>query len=354
MKQLSGLITALNINIVLKTGFLFLILITGYNGYSQKNDTLYFLNGDRISGEIKQYKYGYLTYKNYGVSTVKVKYDKITTFYSEKSFDILLSNGSRRYGSFDTSRLEQTIKIITVNDTILTPFIEIVEIVPIKSGFWRKLTGNVDIGYSYSKANLLSQLSAGGNVSYLQRKYHVDLKVSTLNTMQEDRDDVLNNEVSLGYFKRIKNNWFAGTGLSGDQNTELGINLRIQSFFVIGNEVIHTNSNNLLIYGGLVVNKEFSADTTFSRWNLDGVGTLSYRLFRFHEPEINITSDLSAFPSFTVAGRYRITYSISAKIEIVSDLYFNLTFYENYDSKPPSETASNSDYHITTSLGYSF
>jgi len=331
-----------------------LILFVVSNIQAQKNDTLYFMNGDRISGEIKQYKYGYLTYKTYGVSTVKVKHDKISTFFSKKSFDILLSNGRRWFGSFDTSYMEQYVNIATTNDTIFTPLIEIVEIMPIKSGFWRKLSGNADIGYSYSKANLLSQFSAGGNVRYLQRKFHVDLKVSSLNTLQEEKDDVLNNEVSLAYYRRIKDNWFAGTGLSADQNTELGIELRIQSSFVIGNEVIHTNSNNLLIYSGLVINKEYSADTTFSRWNLDGVGALSYRLFRFHEPEINITSDLSAFPSITVPGRYRVNFSISAKIEIISDMYFNLSFYENYDSKPPSETAANSDYHITTSIGYTF
>ena len=60
---------------------------------AQKDDTLYFLNGDRISGEILQYQYGYLKYKTYGVSTVNVKYDKMSTFYSKKSFDILFKDG---------------------------------------------------------------------------------------------------------------------------------------------------------------------------------------------------------------------------------------------------------------------
>lgn len=284
-----------------------------------------------------------------------MKLDKISTFYSEKSFDILLSNGRRRFGSFDTVKTDQYIKILTVNDTMLTPILEIAEFMPIKTGFWRKLNGNADVGYSYAKTNSLSQLSVGGDVRYIQRNYNVNLKVSTLNTMQEEQDPSRSNEVSLAFYRKLKKrNWFAGTGLTGDQNTELGIGFRIQASVLMGNEVIHTNSNNLLIYGGFVVNQEFSADTALSRLNFDGAAGISYRLFRFHDPEINITSEFVTYPSFTVPGRYRINYNISAKIKIISDMYFDLTFYENFDSKPPTDAASNNDYHFSTSIGYSF
>ena len=345
---------AKHLNTLLKTGFILIILILGYNGYSQKNDTLYFLNGDRISGEIRQYKYGYLTYKTYGVSTVKVKSDKISTFYSNKSYDIMLSNGRRRFGSFDTSRIEQNIKIITANDTILTPLIDVVDFNPIKSGFWRKLVGSVDIGYSFAKANSLQQLSGATDIRYVHRSYQMALKGNALVTTQDETSDIKKNDLTLSYFKRLNKTWFAGTELSGEQNSELGLELRVQTSFVAGNEVIHTNSNNLLIYGGFVVNQEFNIDTSLSRWNFDGVATLSYRLFRFQDPEINITSNLTAYPSFTVPGRYRIDYNISAKITIITDMYFNLSFYDNYDSKPPSENAENNDYRFTTSIGYSF
>ncbi len=88
-------------------GALAFVLFANFSSFAQKDDTLYFLNGDRISGEIKQYKYGFLTYKTYGVSTVKVKYEKISTFYSKKNFDILFKDGRRRFGSFDTSYMAQ-------------------------------------------------------------------------------------------------------------------------------------------------------------------------------------------------------------------------------------------------------
>ncbi|OQX77179.1 MAG: hypothetical protein B6D61_07565 [Bacteroidetes bacterium 4484_249] len=333
---------------------LFTLFLIVFQASAQKNDTLYFLNGDRISGEIKQYKFGFLTYKTYGVSTVKVKYDKINTFFSRKNFEIILKDGRRRYGSFDTSNLKQFVNIVITNDTILTPLIEIVEIIPIKNTFFKRLDGNVEIGYSYKKATSISQLTFSGDMKYTHRNYFSELKANSNYTQQQEQDDTKKNDANLSYYRRLKKNWFGAGAIGGEQNTELGLDLRIQAGLGLGNEIIHTNSNNLLASAGFVVNQEWSADTTATRQNIDAYASLSYRLFRFKDPEIDITSNFSAFPSFTVKDRWRINYDIKIKIEIITDFYFSLSYYINYDSKPTSETASKDDYSIITSIGYTF
>jgi len=332
------------------------ILFAGLTSFAQKDDTLYFLNGDRISGEIKQYKYGFLTYKTYGVSTVNVKNDKISTFYSKKSFDILLENGRRRFGSFDTTNTQQFIKIITTNDTILTPFIEIVEFTPIKNKFWRKLSGSADLGFSYTKANALAQLTLNGDIKYTERKYITNFKLNSNNSIQYQADSTRTkkNDLSGNYYRKIRNNWFGIVMSSAEQNTELGLDLRVQGGGGIANEVIHTNRNNLVASTGFVINKEWSATQDGTRINIDGYASLNYRLFRFDDPEIDITSNAIAYPSLTVAGRWRFNYDIKLKIKIVTDMYFSVSFYTSYDSKPPSNDSENIDYSVTTSFGYTF
>lgn len=52
--------------------------------------------------------------------------------------------------------------------------------------------------------------------------------------------------------------------------------------------------------------------------------------------------------------RVRHAGNIKAKIEVLRDFYFNLTFYESFDSDPPGTSASNNDFGITISLSYSF
>ena len=333
---------------------LFTLVLFVLPASAQKNDTLYFLNGDRISGEIKQYKYGFMTYKTYGVSTVQVKYDKIATFYSQKDFEIILKDGRRRFGSLDTSSLKQYVNIIITNDTLLTPLIEIVEITPIKNSFLKRMDGNVELGYSYSKASTVSQLTFSGEVKYIHRNYFTKLKANSNYTDQSDKDEIRKNDATLSFYRRLRKSWFGVGEMSGEQNSELGLDLRLQAGIGIGNEIVHTNSNNLLAAAGIVVNKEWPSDTSATRQNTDAFASLSYRLFRFKDPDIDITSNLTTYPSLTVKDRWRINYDIKIKIEIVNDLYFSLSFYINYDSKPPSETAAKDDYSIITSIGYSF
>lgn len=335
---------------------LIFILFSYKDSVAQKDDSLYFLNGDRISGEIKQYKYGFLNYKTYGVSTVNVKYDKISTFYSKKSFDILFKDGRRRFGSFDTSNIQQFVKIIITNDTILTPLIEIVEFTPIKNKFWRRISGSTDLGFSYTKANSLAQLTLNGDLKYTQRKQMASIKLNSNNSMQNNTDSTRTkkNDLSLSYYHRVKNNWFGIGMASAEQNTELGLDLRLQGGGGIANELIHTNRQNLVASTGIVVNKEWSAGEDGTRINMDAYASVNYRLFRFEEPATDITSSATIYPSFTVKDRWRLNYDIKLKIEIINDMYFSVTFYTSYDSKPPSETSGNIDYSITTSFGYTF
>lgn len=336
--------------------FLFLLCSLSSSLFAQKNDTLYFRNGDRISGEFRKYKYGYLTYKTYGVGTVDVKYDKISTLFSKKSFDIIMKEGTRRFGSFDTSNVDQFVKIITTNDTLLTPFIEIIEFTPIKNRFWSRLSGSIDLGFSYTKANTISQLTFSSDVKYTQRNYLVQLNLYSLNSIQANQDNLRTqkNDATLYYYQRLRRNWFGFGSASAEQNSELGLQRRLQVGTGIANEVIHTNSNNLITGLGFFFSSETSTDTTGKRINYDLSASSQYRLFLFSKPEISMTSTLFVFPSLTVKDRWRLNYDIDFRFKIITDMYLSFSFYINYDSKPPSSESATEDYSFTSSFGYKF
>jgi hypothetical protein len=77
-------------------------------------------------------------------------------------------------------------------------------------------------------------------------------------------------------------------------------------------------------------------------------------VFDFASPKTILTARAALFPSLTESGRYRTDSSISLRREIVSDFYLDLSLFHNFDSDPPDEFASTSDYGVVTSLGYSF
>ena len=61
-----------------------------------------------------------------------------------------------------------------------------------------------------------------------------------------------------------------------------------------------------------------------------------------------------ALLAMLTTGAIVLGYALRAKYEFVDDLYFELKVYGSYDSQPPLADSEQSDYGLTTSLGYSF
>ena len=59
------------------------------------------------------------------------------------------------------------------------------------------------------------------------------------------------------------------------------------------------------------------------------------------------------YPSFSDAGRVRADFDADMKWELISDLFWSTGDFHNYDSRPRAE-ASNNDFGVTTTFGWSF
>jgi len=334
--------------------FFLFFLLTGTSVFSQKNDTLYFLNGDKVTCELRSFQYGYFTVKTSAMSTIHVKYDKLATIYSGKTFEIILDDKSRIFGSIDTSFISTTVNIVVINGRTLKYISSIVEMNQIKNKFWRRFSGNANFGYNYTKSTKISQGSFNGLLEYRQRDYLLKLGGSALISGESGIQVSRKDNIDLTGLRYLKKRWFVIGMTSFQQNTELGLDLRIQGILGYGNELIHTKSNQLLSSLGMSVNQERSADSTANTVNAEGVFSAYYKLFIISIPKVSITSSLMIYPSFTVKGRWRLSYELKASTEIISNLDISVSFDYNFDNKPPTATSSNTDMNISTTLGYSF
>lgn len=330
-----------------------LFLIVSISLKAEKTDTVYLFNGDRITGEIKRLEYGILFLKTDGLGTIKIEYNRIKTFYSKHEFTVLVKNGLRFFGSIDTSNTPGYVNLKINQFIIPEPIEEIVEVFPVKDAFWKRLEGAIDLGYSYTKASTISQFNFSGHVDYRVQRSFTQISGSSIFTDQKDRDRIRKQDYSALYRRLFKNRWFAGVFGGAQQNTELGNNYRLYGGLGAGKDLVHTNRNVLSGNLGLLVSTEESqADSVIQ--SLEGVMQLNYRLFKFNDPELDVTSVLNCYPSLTTAGRYRLEYELKAKIELFDDFYFGISFYDSYDSKPLDQTAEKNDWGITTSIGYSW
>jgi hypothetical protein len=325
--------------------------------FAQKNDTVYLLNGDRITGELKKYENGILVLKTEGMTTVNIEYDKINTFYSSKFFEIVKKSGFSYYGSITYSKTGKSIGICVTNDTVPESIIDIVEIFPIKNRFWKKFYGTVDLGVSYYKSTQTLQYYFDGTLNYRAKKDLISLAADFLFSEQDVSDSMRisrKNDVGLDYTHFFQGKWWGGIGTKWQSNTELDLDYRIQLGVGAGYDIVHTNPVRLYIMGGLLVNREKPTDSISFSTNFEGLMSTKITWLQHRHPKVNISSSFSALPSFTVSGRWRLEYDLSIKYELVKDLYLNLTFYDNYDNKPAGGGPELNDWSVIFSIGYSF
>ncbi|MCF8369274.1 MAG: DUF481 domain-containing protein [Bacteroidales bacterium] len=322
-------------------------------GFADKTDTVYLYNGDRITGEIKGFGYGIMDFNTDGMGTLNIEFKEIASFYSNAYFDIRLYNGFRYFGSFRKAEVPGFVNIVTSSDSILKPLVEIVEFLPIKRVFWKRIKGGVDIGYSFTKANSVSRLNFTGDVEYRYEKNYAGLHLSSNSTTQDNSNASSTQDYTLNINRFFTGKSFAGIYGGAQSSTEQGINLRLLLGGGIGSNLIYTNHHKLKATMGSLLTQEYSKDDSISR-NVEGLLQLQYKIFKFTKPEVNVTTNFNLYPSFTTRNRYRVEYDLKAKLQIISDLYFSVSLYYMYDNKPLNAEASKDDYGLSTAIGYSF
>ncbi len=324
--------------------------------YSQKTDKVLLDNNDWITGEIKKLDYGKLSLKTEAAGTIQLKWDRIYQLKSDKFYEIGLGRGILYYGSLDITADDDkyTILVLTEEEEIEIDMNRIVEITPIKNKFWGKVDGNIDLGYSYNKGSEVKQWNSSFRFDYRPLNSITTINANSIFTAQPERDNTQKQDVSISYKYLTKNN-IAYTGFSGiQQNTELGLQLRTSLGAGISKNWFRSNVQRFITTMGLMVNQEQSTDNNELNNNFEGLIRSEYKVFRYRDPEIDITSFIDFYPSFTVKDRYRTELDMKFKFEVFNDFYIGFTFYYNMDSKPPEGAASTSDWGINTSVGYSF
>ena len=333
-----------------------LTLLCGHWGIAQKTDRVLLDNNDWVTGEIKKLDYAKLSYKTDAAGTIQIKWDRIYQIKSDKFFEIILSEGEKYFGSLDLTSDNDKYKllIITTDDSLEIDMNLIVEITPIKNRFWTRIDGSVDMGFSYTKASDVKQWNSSLQLSYRSTKSLTSLTGSSIMVNQPGLEPTSKQDLGLS-FRRLLGGNFSYTGFTSlQQNSELGIELRTAVGTGLSKNWIRSNLARLISTAGIIVNRENSYESTVLTTNLEGLFRLEYQIFRYRDPEIYITAYGDLYPSFTVSGRYRTDANLQFKYEFFKDFFFGLTFYHNYDSKPPEGANSGTDWGVTTSLGWTF
>jgi hypothetical protein len=336
-----------------KTLCLFALILFTSQVWAAKTDVVLLKNGDRITGEVKGLERGRLTFSTDSMGTVYIDWIDIEEIFSSVGQAIELTNGQRFYGPLAKAENEEMMTVKTEQGAVGLSTSDIVSMYPVEAGFWDRLDISADLGFSWDKASNVGKYTIGVKTELRNPRFINRNTFSSEATTQQGRDDTARaalDALHLVFHQDKRYHAFFGTAESND---ELGIDLRILAGAGYGAVPLRSQRSWLSIGAGLAVNHEIPVEGE-SEDNVEAVGMATYDYYKYSEPERSLSSNLRVFPSLTESGRWRATFDVDFRLELVKDFFWKMNFYSSYDSEPVSAEASKDDYGVTSSLGYKF
>lgn len=321
-----------------------------------KTDVLVFVNGDRLTGEIKGLEHGQLTLKTDAAGTLSIEWARLASVRSTQFLQVELASGLRYVGQAFEAGTPATIRVAAKGEAEGREFAfaDVVRMYPIdQGGLLARLDGYVTAGYDYTKASELQQFTFTGGLSNRNEKRLWSTDASMTVTSQTDVEDSNRFDVAGGTQRFLRNRRFWQSFLAFEGNDELGLDLRTALSGAYGTFVVQDARQEWSVFAGLAVTEEQFV-TQESQESLEGVLGTVYSFFRYEHPKANLDAGLTLFPSLTESGRVRWETQVRSRYEIVKDLFFEISLYGSYDTDPDQQADTKSDYGVTTSLGYSF
>lgn len=312
---------------------------------SSKIDTIYFQNGDRITGEVKSLENDLLRLSTNDAQTVTIEWTKLDSVFIRNRMRILLDNGAIFYGILLPSGEVKSCMIWRSDgDPLLVAMNRIIVLSPIEDKFINRLSGFISSGFSYTKASDVMQMNLNGSLKYLANKNLIETSYSG-NVTRDPLGTTQRQNGGISFYRMLPRKWFILSELLGESNSEQQLDLRTTFGLGAGNSIIRTNSSHFYAATGILANRELSQEITQN--NIEGIVAVKYSVFIYDDPEVTFDIGSNIIPSINDPGRIRSETESNLKWEIFSDFYLKWTFYYSFDSKPLAGGAEKSDWALT-------
>lgn len=322
---------------------------------AQKTDVVTLINGDEITGEIKELVLGKLRWSTDAAGTISIEWPEVAALLTDKFLEIQFASGLRLFGSIEPGD-DGLLAVVQPGQRIQVPLESVVSIAAIESSFWERMGGLISVGYSLEKANVTSTLTADGDVSYRAPSFDISVNGSAYSQTRTDADRTLRYNANLNGQWRFADRWGV-VGLTGLERSD-EIQLDLRTTYALGASYILTENQHvrLLWVLGLGGNSEqFVGEPRFN--SVEHIQALDLEWFLFGDNETSLSARLVAQPNLTDFGRVRIDFDTRFRRELFLDFFVALSGFNRFDSRTPSATGgtgSTNDYGLNFSIGYDF
>ena len=338
---------------------LVLMLVCASSTYAKSDDDVVVLkNGDRITGDIKGLQRGELRIKaDYMAEAVRLDWARVERIESKSTFIISLVDGKLFTSAMrlmpSNSDDSPNFIIGPSQHAVRVHQLEVIRIVPVDPGFWKRLEGSIDFGFSFTSGNDQYQTGLSATATYRTGEHSFTASIDSAFSGQREGTSITRKEFTFDYRKQLTPRYYVGGIFDLLQSDQQSLNLRTSIGGLIGRNLRQTESSRWSVFGGVVGTREKYSSLLGKpeSTNADALAGVDVNIFHFKATDIR--TRFSLFPSLTTPGRMRMQTTSDLQIKIVKDLYWGFHFYENFDSKPPVRADKN-DLSVSTSLGWKF
>jgi len=325
-----------------------------------KTDVMVMTNGDRLTCEVKGLDAGVLYVSfDYIDGTASVNWSKVAHLESNQLFVVKTESGSVYTGILKTADTPADrpvkIQVLAAEKEHVLDRSQIVQMVATSDRFWQRFNGEVSFGTIYSKGNQSTQYSLGSQTAYVRERWNAGANFDSSLSSSSGTNASTRNSIDFGGRRLLPwNNWFyAGLG-SFLQSSEQGIALQSTVGGGIGRYFKNTNRTTIsLVFGPAWQHTDYkTSEVPIDNHNVAAaIFYCQAQFFNFSKTNLDITAAL--LPALSDPGRLRFNTNASYYIKVVSNLKWNVSFYGNWDNRPPPGFAG-SDYGTSSGLSWTF
>jgi hypothetical protein len=319
-----------------------------------KTDVVTLKNGDRFTGEIKGVDQESLELGTDAAGTIKIEWPHIASITSTFNYEVEVTTGERFFGSFETSGERGELQVVGDDGEHTIPLSDVFSITPIGRGFWKRLNGNVNLGFSYTQSNQAFQYSLSAATHYQNRKFLGSGQLNSIFNTQEGVDSTRQQNVGFRVTRKLKKTNGVYGVLQLQSNPDQGFNLRS----VVGGGydwfLVHRRNEHFIVNAGLVYDREQIVGSSQVDNSAEVTLGLQFANFSLDNPSRTITIAFDTFTNITGASRFRAQLSLNLTWQIINNFNLGISLLDSYDSRPPTSEANTNDLSLSLSVGYSY
>ena len=320
---------------------------------AEKTDRIALSNGTEVIGEIKSLGRGELRVSTDYMRTVQLDWVQVLWLESELEFEVQAIDGERYFGMLVRSEEDRVLVVEGDDGAIRLPYDQVLLFDQTRSEeLLGKIALSISAGFSFTQATDTTQISFDGSGSRRTRRFLSRFGlVAILSDTREE--DFTRADLNYSIMRHLPGRWTWESSLSVQSNDKIGLDRRYLLRETAQLRTVRSSIRELWLGIGLALSREeFTADEPGDD-SAEGTLSLRYDAFHFDDPELQVSTELLFFKSLTVSGRERIELTADVRRELVSDLFWLLSLYGSYDSKPVGD-AEMEDIAVVASLGWKF